>query len=100
MNMSNGDFQNYFEQRAGRFSAFYASEPVARILGRGPLFDRLQLAVDTAVALSAHRVLDVGCGSGPLFAPLAAKGIAVTGIDPAEAMVVLAREQAAVLAGL
>jgi SAM-dependent methyltransferase len=98
--MSNGDFQSYFEQRARRFSAFYASEPVARMLGRGPLFDRLQFAVDAAEAVSATRVLDVGCGSGPLFAPLAAKGIAVIGIDPAEAMVALAREQASVLAGL
>ncbi len=43
-----------------------------------------------AIATGAKRVLDVGCGSGPLFAPLASKGIHVTGIDPAEAMVELA----------
>lgn len=98
--MSSGDFETYFQRRAGRFAAFYSSEPVSRVLGRGPLFDRLEFAVDTAVGLSAKRVLDVGCGSGPLFAPLATKGIHVTGIDPAEAMVALAREQAAVLPGL
>lgn len=98
--MSDDDFQTYFHRRAGRFAAFYSSEPVARALGRGPLFDRLRFAVDTTVASGAKRVLDVGCGSGPLFAPLAREGIHVTGIDPAEAMVELARRQAAAFPGL
>ncbi len=98
--MSDGDFQGYFHQRAKRFSAFYASEPVARALGRGPMFDRLHAAVDITVGLSATKVLDVGCGSGPLFPPLASRGIHVTGIDPAEAMVDLAVEQAASFPGL
>jgi 2-polyprenyl-3-methyl-5-hydroxy-6-metoxy-1,4-benzoquinol methylase len=98
--MSDSDFQTYFHRRARRFAGFYSSEPVARALGRGPLFDRLRFAVDTTGALSPARVLDVGCGSGPLFAPLAAKGIQVTGIDPAEAMVALAGRQAAAFPGL
>jgi SAM-dependent methyltransferase len=98
--VSDPEFQTYFQQRANRFAAFYASEPVARLLGRGPLFDRLRLAVETAVSMPAGRVLDVGCGSGPLFAPLAAHGIQVVGIDPAEAMVALARRQAAAFPGL
>jgi SAM-dependent methyltransferase len=95
-----GEFQTYFHQRANRFAAFYSSEPVARLLGRGPLFDRLRLAVDNALSLPAKRVLDVGCGSGPLFAPLAIHGIHVVGIDPAEAMVALAAERAAEFPGL
>lgn len=98
--MSNGEFQTYFHKRAVRFSAFYSSEPVARALGRGPLFDRLRLAVDMTDALSAKRVLDVGCGSGPLFAPLASKGIHVRGIDPADNMVALASAQAEKFPGL
>ena len=93
--MSDGDFKTYFHERAGRFSSFYRSEPVSRVLGRGPLFDRLRIAVVTAEALGAKRALDVGCGSGPLFAPLASVGIHVTGIDPADGMVALAREAAA-----
>jgi SAM-dependent methyltransferase len=98
--MPGEDFGTYFHERAGRFAAFYSSEPVARLLGRGPLFDRLRLAVDVATELEVSSVLDVGCGSGPLFAPLAEKGIRVTGIDPAEAMVSLARRQAAEFPGL
>lgn len=45
--------------------------------------------------LGAKSVLDVGCGSGPLFEPLAKRGIKVTGVDPAPAMVALARQRAA-----
>lgn len=98
--MSPEEFESYFQQRATRFASFYKSEPVSRMLGRGALFDRLRFAVDTAVALPAKAVLDVGCGSGPLFAPLAGHGIHVTGIDPAAAMVALASEQASVYPGL
>lgn len=93
-------FDGYFHRRARRFSSFYRSEPVARALGRGPIFDRLRIAVDTVVELGATRVLDVGCGSGPLFAPLAERGIHVTGVDPAPAMVALARQEAARHPGL
>ncbi|HEX3979761.1 MAG TPA: methyltransferase domain-containing protein, partial [Acidimicrobiales bacterium] len=87
-------------QRANRFASFYSSEPVARMLGRGPMFDRLRMVVDIASGLSADRVLDVGCGSGPLFAPLASKGIHVSGIDPADAMVALATLEASSYPGL
>jgi len=94
------EFDTYFHERASRFAAFYRSEPVARLLGRGPLFDRLRGGVDIAAALGARRALDVGCGSGPLFAPLAQRGVQVTGIDPAPAMVTLARREAANHPGL
>jgi SAM-dependent methyltransferase len=92
--MSNGDFQTYFHRRARRFSSFYASEPVARALGRGPMFDRLDGAIAMCVVANATHVLDIGCGSGPLFAPLAQRGIRVTGIEPADNMVALANTQA------
>jgi len=91
-------FDEYFDRRSRRFSSFYKSQPVARALGRGALFDRLDLAVELAVKFGAKRVLDIGCGSGPLFAPLVAKGMKVTGIEPAPAMVALANAEAAKLA--
>lgn len=93
--LSSGEFGTYFDRRASRFSGFYRSRAFARLLGRSALFDRLDGAVELVVALGARNVLDVGCGSGPLFAPLAERGVAVTGIDPADAMVALARRAAA-----
>lgn len=88
-------FDTYFHERAKRFASLYRSESVARAIGRGPIFDRLHFAVDTAVHHGAVHVVDVGCGSGPLFEPLASRGIRVTGLEPAAAMLDLARAQAA-----
>jgi SAM-dependent methyltransferase len=93
--VSPSDFRTYFHRRASRFDAFYRSEPVSRLIGRGPIFDRLRGAVEMVTGLAAKSVLDVGCGSGPLFEPLAERGIKVVGIDPAPAMVGLARQRAA-----
>jgi SAM-dependent methyltransferase len=89
------EFDGYFDKRASRFAAFYRSEPVSRLLGRGPLFDRLSGTVKFVDTLGSRRVLDVGCGSGPLFAPLTELGVHVTGIDPAPGMVALAQREAA-----
>jgi SAM-dependent methyltransferase len=93
--MPPAEFDTYFHDRASRFAAFYRSESLSRLIGRGPLFDRLRGCVGIVTGVGATRVLDVGCGSGPLFAPLAQRGVHVTGIDPAPAMVVLARREAA-----
>ena len=49
----------------------------------------LGLAGDVA----GRRVLDVGCGSGPLAAALRAKGAVVTGLDSSPAMIDLARQR-------
>ncbi|MFZ0666700.1 MAG: methyltransferase domain-containing protein [Acidimicrobiales bacterium] len=93
--MPQADFRTYFHKRASRFNAFYRSESVSRVLGRGPMFDRLRGAVDMVASLGAKSVLDVGCGSGPLFEPLGQKGVKVTGIDPATGMIALAKQAAA-----
>jgi cyclopropane fatty-acyl-phospholipid synthase-like methyltransferase len=93
------EFRTYFHRRSTQFARFYQSEPVARLMGRGALFDRLNFAVEQVAVVGAGHVLDVGCGSGPLFAPLVQRGIRVTGIDPAPNMVALARAQAASLPG-
>lgn len=88
-------FDEYFDERSGRFSGFYRSRGFARAIGRNALFARLDFAVDKVVELGATRVLDIGCGSGPLFGPLAVRGVHVTGIEPAPQMVALARQAAA-----
>ena len=87
-------FDRYFDQASDRFSSYYGNERVTRALGRGALFDRLRFAVAKAEEIGARRVLDVGCGSGPLFSPLASRGISVTGLEPAPAMLELARAEA------
>ncbi|GAB3306351.1 methyltransferase domain-containing protein [Epidermidibacterium keratini] len=43
--------------------------------------------------LGATRVLDIGCGTGTFALLLAARGLQVTGIDPATASIAVAREK-------
>ncbi len=93
-------FDRYFDERSDRFASFYGNERVTRLLGRGVLFDRLRLTVAAAEEMKAKSVLDVGCGSGPLFEPLATRGIRVTGLEPAAAMIELANEEAKRFPGL
>lgn len=93
-------FDRYFDERSNKFSSFYGNERVTRALGRGALFDRLDFAVRAAVEVDAKHVLDVGCGSGPLFEPLATRGIRITAIEPAAQMVELAQQQADRFPGL
>ena len=47
--------------------------------------------LDIAKELDAHRVLDVGCGTGSLAVLLAERGYSVVAIDPAEASLAVAR---------
>jgi SAM-dependent methyltransferase len=49
--------------------------------------------IDLAGDVNGRRVLDAGCGSGPLSAALLAKGALVTGFDSSPAMVELARQR-------
>jgi ubiquinone/menaquinone biosynthesis C-methylase UbiE len=49
--------------------------------------------VDLAGDVNGRRILDAGCGSGPLSAALRAKGAIMTGFDASPAMVGLARQR-------
>ena len=49
--------------------------------------------IELAGDVDEHRILDAGCGSGPLFAALRAKGATVTGVDGSPAMIELARQR-------
>lgn len=57
--------------------------------------DRSDLAVYVALVdhLAARSVLDIGCGTGTFACMLARRGIEVTGVDPAAAMLEVARSK-------
>jgi len=50
--------------------------------------------------VDGHRILDAGCGSGPLSAALIAKGAIMTGFDSSPAMLDLARQRLGAAADL
>ena len=68
-----------------------------RVAGTYDLFDsdRSDLDVYAAIAaeLGATRVLDLGCGTGTLAIMLAERGLTVVGVDPAAAMLDVARSK-------
>jgi ubiquinone/menaquinone biosynthesis C-methylase UbiE len=68
-----------------------------RVAGTYDLFesDRGDLDVYAAIAaeLRARRVLDLGCGTGTLALMLAERGLDVVGVDPAAAMLEVARHK-------
>lgn len=65
------------ENDTGLFNAWYARPELLRLAGD----------------VNGMRVLDAGCGHGPLFADLRARGAIVSGFDLSSSMVALARER-------
>ncbi|MEU6074104.1 class I SAM-dependent methyltransferase [Micromonospora sp. NPDC047074] len=80
--MPTSDYDNFAdayaaENESGLFNAYYERPAILRLAGN----------------VSGRRILDAGCGSGPLSAALRAKGAVVTGFDVSAAMVDLARQR-------
>ncbi|MFI1197237.1 class I SAM-dependent methyltransferase [Micromonospora sp. NPDC020750] len=80
--MATSDYDNFAnvysaENESGLFNAYYERPAMLRLAGN----------------VSGRRILDAGCGSGPLSAALRAKGAVVTGFDVSAAMVDLARQR-------
>ena len=65
------------ENDSSLFNAYYAQPEMLRLAGD----------------VSGRRILDAGCGSGPLSAALRDRGAVVSGFDASAAMVDLARER-------
>lgn len=65
------------ENESNLFNAYYERPAMLGLLGD----------------VAGRRILDAGCGSGPLSAALRVKGAVVTGVDASAAMVELARRR-------
>jgi ubiquinone/menaquinone biosynthesis C-methylase UbiE len=72
------------------FAESYSTENESSLLNA--YYERPAM-IDLAGDVNGRRVLDAGCGSGPLSAALRAKGAIVTGFDSSPAMVELARQR-------
>ncbi|QNE19193.1 class I SAM-dependent methyltransferase [Kribbella qitaiheensis] len=80
--MTATDYDNFAkayaaENESGLFNAYYARPAVLRLAGD----------------VSGRRILDAGCGSGPLSVALRDEGAVVAGFDASAAMLDLARER-------
>jgi SAM-dependent methyltransferase len=73
-----------------RFAKAYTAETEDSLVNR--YYERPAI-LDLAGDLTGRRILDAGCGSGPLHAALEARGAAGTGIDSSAGMLRLARQR-------
>jgi ubiquinone/menaquinone biosynthesis C-methylase UbiE len=72
------------------FAEAYTAETEANLLNG---YYTRPAILDLAGDVSGHRVLDVGCGSGPISAALRDRGATVTGFDSSANMLELARRR-------
>jgi SAM-dependent methyltransferase len=72
------------------FAEAYAAETEANLING---YYARPAILDLAGDVAGRRILDVGCGSGPLFAALRDRGATVTGIDNSAGMLALARRR-------
>jgi 2-polyprenyl-3-methyl-5-hydroxy-6-metoxy-1,4-benzoquinol methylase len=79
----------FWEREAERYADHVHDSRAAYHEGRLRTADRL---IERAGLPAGARVVDFGCGDGVYARRLAARGLSVAGIDPAAAMIDLARE--------
>jgi ubiquinone/menaquinone biosynthesis C-methylase UbiE len=80
-----------------RFAEAYTAETEANLING---YYARPAILDLAGDVAGRRILDVGCGSGPLFAALRERGANVTGMDSSAKMLELARQRLGVSAAL
>lgn len=80
---------------AGKFKPLHALNPVRLQFIRNRTVGHFSLDPGKQDALSGLRLLDIGCGGGLLCEPMARLGADVTGLDPSEKNIAIARTHAA-----
>jgi ubiquinone/menaquinone biosynthesis C-methylase UbiE len=84
-------FEGWLTDRVARRPA---GRRAREVYGADDVHDFARKAILGALALGPEdRLLDVGCGGGPLLRDAAVSGAALTGLDHSEEMVALARER-------
>jgi 2-polyprenyl-3-methyl-5-hydroxy-6-metoxy-1,4-benzoquinol methylase len=96
------DVRRYFSEGSNVFLGLYDGQlsPVQRVataIFREGVRQRFVLALEMLGEVAGRRILDVGCGAGPLAIALAERGAHVTGIDVAPPMIRKAETLAATL---
>src|SRR6266446_7867671 len=93
MNVPQQQVNAYFQSQSAYWEDIYSSSGV-----QGEIYRDRQAAalawIDSLSLMPGSRVLEIGCGAGFLSVALAQRGLRVQAIDPAEAMVELARRHA------
>ncbi|MGW0432052.1 class I SAM-dependent DNA methyltransferase [Micromonospora sp. NPDC003197] len=72
------------------FAEAYAAETESNLING---YYTRPAILDLAGDVAGRRILDVGCGAGPLLAELRDRGAIVTGIEPSAKMLALARQR-------
>jgi SAM-dependent methyltransferase len=72
------------------FAEAYAAETESNLING---YYTRPAVLDLAGDVAGRRILDVGCGAGPLLAALRDRGAIVTGIEPSAKMLDLARQR-------
>ena len=72
------------------FAEAYAAETESNLING---YYTRPAILDLAGDVAGRRILDVGCGAGPLLAALRERGAIVTGVDPSAKMLELARQR-------
>lgn len=79
--------------KADQYDSFAESYSAENESSLSNAFYERPAMISLAGDVDGHRVLDAGCGSGPLSAALRAKGAVVTGFDASPEMIKLARRR-------
>ena len=72
------------------FAEAYAAETESNLING---YYTRPAVLDLAGDVAGRRILDVGCGAGPLLAELRDRGAVVTGVEPSAKMLDLARQR-------